>query len=69
MNKETVTLLCKQFNIDRKVLDFVNAKEKIVEDKFKKVDEIKEYNQYKVINSMQQARLSSTDFNWTTGYG
>ena len=28
----------------------------------------KEYNQYKVIKAMQQCRLASTDFNWTTGY-
>jgi len=69
MNKETVILLCKQFGIDEKAINFVNAKEKLIKDKFGKIDEIKEYNQYKVINSMQKARLSSTDFNWTTGYG
>lgn len=69
MNRETIILLCKQFGIDKKVINFVNAKEKLIKDKFSKIDEIKEYNQYKVINSMQKARLSSTDFNWTTGYG
>ena len=69
MNRETIILLCKHFDIDEKVINFVNAKEKLIKDKFSKIDEIKEYNQYKVINSMQKARLSSTDFNWTTGYG
>lgn len=69
MDKDTIILLCKQFNIDEKVINFVSAKEKLIKGKFGKIDEIKEYNQYKVINSMQQARLSSTDFNWTTGYG
>ena len=69
MEKGTINILCKHFGIDEEVIQFVNAKEKLIEEKFRKVDEIKEYNQYKVIKSMQKARLSSTDFGWTTGYG
>lgn len=37
--------------------------------RFKEVDNVKQYNQYKVLNAMQEARLSDQHFNWTTGYG
>lgn len=69
MNRYTVNLLCKQFNLDEKIIEFVNEKEKSIVDKFNAIDEIRELNQYKVINAMQKNRLSSTDFYWTTGYG
>lgn len=69
MNRYTVNLLCKQFDLDEKVIEFVNEKEKSIVDKFNAIDEIRELNQYKVINAMQKNRLSSTDFYWTTGYG
>lgn len=69
MNELTVNMLCKQFDLDNKVIKFVIEKEKAILNKFDKINDIKEYNQYKVINAMQESRLSSTDFNWTTGYG
>ena len=69
MDKDTIILLCKQFGIDERVINFVNSKESLIKDKFNKIDKIKEFNQYKIIHSMQKSRLSSTDFNWTTGYG
>ncbi len=69
MNEYTVNILCKQFNLERKIIEYVNAKEKYIVEKFKSIDNIREYNQYKVIESMQKNRLSSTDFYWTTGYG
>lgn len=69
MEKGTINILCKQFEIKEEVINFVNSKEKLINKKFNGIDEIKEYNQYKVIKSMQEARLSSTDFSWTTGYG
>lgn len=69
MNELTINILCKHFGIDKDVIDFVNEKEKYILDKFEEIDKIKEYNQFKVINAMQECKLSSTDFNWTTGYG
>lgn len=69
MNELTVKTLCKQFDLDEEVIRFVASKEKLIKHKFNKIDEIKEYNQYKVINAMQESRLASTDFNWSTGYG
>lgn len=69
MNRLTENILCKQFGVKEEVINFVRQKEKLILDKFKDIDEIKEYNQYKVIKAMQECRLASTDFNWTTGYG
>ncbi len=69
MNDLTINILCKQFDLNKEVIDFVNNKEKLILNKFAKINEIKEYNQYKVINAMQENKLNSTDFNWTTGYG
>ena len=69
MNELTINILCKQFGIDKKVIEFVNKKEKLILNKFDKLNDIKEFNQYKVIDAMQKCKLNSTDFNWTTGYG
>lgn len=69
MNELTVKLLCNQFNLDPNVVQYVLSREEEIEIKFKEIDQIKEYNQYKVINAMQKSRLASTDFNWTSGYG
>lgn len=69
MDKDTINILCKLYGINSEVVDYVSRKEKFIRDEFCKIEEIKEYNQLKVIYSMQKSRLSSTDFNWTTGYG
>lgn len=69
MNEYTIEMLCKYFDLDEEIVKYVISKEELIKDKFKKIDEIKEYNQYKVINAMQKSRLSSTDFHWSTGYG
>lgn len=69
MDKMTINILCKHYCLDEKIIRFVNEKEILLKDKFNEIDKIKEYNQYKVISKMQAAKLSSTDFNWTTGYG
>ncbi|RKD34510.1 aminotransferase class I/II-fold pyridoxal phosphate-dependent enzyme [Thermohalobacter berrensis] len=69
MDKETVNILCKHFGADKKVIDYILKKEKTIKHKFTKIDKIKEYNHYKILSSMQKARLDSTHFNWTTGYG
>lgn len=69
MDKDTIKLLCKQFGLKEEVVQYVNSKEKLILEKFKSIDIIKAHNQYKVLKAMQEARLSSTDFGWTTGYG
>ena len=70
MNKETVNILCKQFEIKSEVMEYVNKHESMAKERFfSEIDQVKEYNQYKVINAMQKARIDSTNFGWTTGYG
>ncbi len=69
MNISTENILCKQFSIEKEIIKLVNKSEQNICNKFTKIDNIKEYNQYKIINSMQEAKLDSTHFNWTTGYG
>lgn len=69
MNEYTVNILCKQFGLKREIIDYVNDKEKFIVHRMEGIDRVRAYNQYKVLNAMQESRLSSTDFNWTTGYG
>lgn len=69
MNKETVNILCKQFDVKEEIINFVNDSEKKIIHKFYEIDRIKEYNQLKIIKAMQSAKLNATHFNWTTGYG
>lgn len=69
MNNNIKSFLENEFGISEKIIDLVDNSEKQIKDKFLSIDEIKEFNQYKVIKAMQNNRLSSTDFYWTTGYG
>ncbi|MTI70254.1 MAG: hypothetical protein FH751_08385 [Firmicutes bacterium] len=69
MDKDTINILCKQMSVKKEVVEFINNKEKSIVEKFKYIEQIREYNQYKVINAMQKARLNATHFSWTTGYG
>ena len=40
-----------------------------LKERFERIDETAEYNQLKVINAMQKARVSAECFNTSTGYG
>lgn len=63
------SILRKNFNIEEDLVDKMLEIEGILADRFKEIDTIKQYNQYKVLNAMQEARLGDQHFNWTTGYG
>ena len=65
----TIKLLCQQYDMDSEIISYVNSFEPYLENKFKKINKIKEFNQYKVISAMKNARLSPQDFAWSTGYG
>lgn len=69
MNWLTINRLCKQYGIDEKILELINLCEKEIENYFHSIQEIKEYNQYKVIEAMQNNRLTYSDFAGNTGYG
>lgn len=57
------------YDIDKKVIDFVNAEEKSLAERFAAIDEIKNINLLKILKAMQINKLASTDFAWSTGYG
>lgn len=66
----TELILCKQFGISKAVFDYVGKIETEIKEKnFKKIEEVREYNQYKVIGAMQEHKLDYTNFYWNTGYG
>lgn len=69
MSKDTIKLLCKHFQVEEEVVNYVLSKEETLAIKINKINEIKEYNQYKVIEAMQRAKLNATHFHWNTGYG
>ncbi|MDQ2086623.1 methionine gamma-lyase family protein [Herbivorax sp. ANBcel31] len=58
-----------QFKVDKKVLDLAASAEKEASNEFCRINEIKEYNQLKVIRAMQKNNLDDSHFNGTTGYG
>lgn len=57
------------YEIDEKIYDYVCNIEEGLQERFSKLKEIEEYNLLKILNAMQESKLSSSDFNWTTGYG
>ena len=65
----TENKLCKPFGISDKVYAYVIEVEKEIKKHFEKIEEIREYNQYKVIHAMKEHRLDYTHFYWNTGYG
>lgn len=62
-------LFKEKYNIDPKIIEFVNNIEEKLQDKFKEFSDIAQYNQVKILKAMQEEGLKATDFNWTTGYG
>lgn len=59
----------KQLGISQAVLDFGMNIENQLQERFRAIDKIAEYNQMKVIMAMQEARVSDIHFAATTGYG
>lgn len=67
--KKYYDILKNVYNIDEKIIDFVNFCENEIKERYNEFSEIAMYNQVKILKAMQEAKLQSTDFNWTTGYG
>lgn len=62
-------LLTGRLGITPRVLDLVLEAEESVRARFEKMDDIKTYNQYKVLDVFRRCRISDTHFSWNTGYG
>jgi cystathionine beta-lyase family protein involved in aluminum resistance len=69
MDSRTKDFLKKQFEIDNRIIELAEQAENDAQKVFRKIDDIKELNQLKVIKAMQDNKLSDSHFNGTTGYG
>ena len=51
------------------VVDLIKKSEQQLDNEFKKIDRLCEYNSLKVLNAFNKCKISETDFTGTTGYG
>lgn len=61
--------LKKYYNIDDRVIEIYEKALKDVEEQFKYYNEIREYNQLKVLDAMQKEKISESHFTNSSGYG
>ncbi|NLC67638.1 MAG: hypothetical protein GX754_02390, partial [Clostridiaceae bacterium] len=59
----------REFSIDESIIKLSRSAEEECRDIFQRIDDVKEYNQLKVIKAMQKNRLSDAHFSGSTGYG
>lgn len=69
MQKYTYDFLINELKLKKSIIDMVQNCETTLDKEFKKTNEIREFNQYKILNIMKENRLSDIHFNSTTGYG
>ena len=69
MLKETEKLMMEAYNIKPHVFELDKQALNDVEEQFKIYDEIREYNQLKVLNAFQEERISDMHFTNSSGYG
>lgn len=69
MLQETKDLLKATYKFKNETLDLYERAIKDVEGQFKIYDEIREYNQIKVLKAFQQERISDAHFTNSSGYG
>lgn len=69
MIESTKQFLMKNYNINEEVIDLYDRAMSDLEEQFNKIDEVTEFNQLKVLNAMQEERISESHFTNSTGYG
>lgn len=69
MLDNTIKLLKNYYKIDDRVFSLYEKAMKDVEHEFKYYDDIREYNQLKVLNALQGERISDSHFTNSSGYG
>lgn len=69
MLKITEKKLIDTYNIEPKVFELYKASLEDVKEQFKIYDEIREFNQLKVLSAFQEERISDSHFTNSTGYG
>ena len=66
---QKIQKLYEQTGISPEVHDFGEKIEKLLKERFDKIDKMAELNQLKVIHAMQEARVNAECFNYASGYG
>lgn len=69
MLQDTVKTLNQFYGIDKEVIDVYDKAIENTKDIFKSLDEIREFNQLKVLKAFQEERISEMHFTNSTGYG
>lgn len=69
MNQRMQSFMNEQYGIHKKVTDVSSEVEQEIRPFFQEIEEVREYNQYKVIQAMQHHQVSDSYFPGTTGYG
>ena len=69
MLRETEKLMMESYNIKPHVFELYKKALSDVEEQFKIYDEIREYNQLKVLSAFQEERISDMHFTNSSGYG
>ena len=57
MNDLTVKFLCEQYNIDPDIAEMVNKAEAELSERFRQIDDIAEFNQYKILKAFHERRV------------
>ena len=58
-----------RFNFSSETIDLIKRAEKDLKDIYSNIDEVCDYNSFKVLNAFKKNKLSEMHFNSTTGYG
>lgn len=69
MENKTTEDMYQLLGISPEVYAYGMEIEKKLEERFKAIDEVAEYNQLKVLHAMQKNRISAEHFNGSSGYG
>jgi Cystathionine beta-lyase family protein involved in aluminum resistance len=69
MLSNTKEYLSSTYSINPKICTLTEIVENEIKGSFQQIDEVKEYNQYKVLKAFQKNRVSDSHFTFTTGYG
>lgn len=59
----------KNLGIKKEIIELAEKVEQELQEEFKKIDKIKEYNSIKVLKAMQENKISDMHFGSTSGYG
>lgn len=69
MIDKTRNYLENNYNVNDKVLNLYTSAMKDIQGEFERLDDIREFNQFKVLNAMQEERISESHFTNSSGYG